>query len=889
MPNSDQAWDVVLRNGSTLQIRRAVPADAPRIVRLYESLSPESAYLRFFSVPPKESAAIRALSRVDGVEHVALLAESRGQLVGVAEYFRDATERGRAEVAFAIIDALQGRGVGTRLLELLAEVARAAGIHRFVATVLAANLKMLDVFLDSGFEAERYLDQGGVHVSLNLAPGPSYQAQLARRGQQAAAASLHRFFEPRTVAVLGASRQPQQIGAQILKNLRNTGFNGELFPVNPNATEIDSLRCYSNIKDIHRDIDLAIIVVPAAAVSRAVDDCIEKGVRGILIISAGFAETGAEGRAREAALVEKVRSAGIRMIGPNCLGLLNTDPDISLNATFAPVFPPAGRVAFASQSGALGLSVLENARRLGLGISTFVAMGNKADISGNDLIQYWENDPRTDVILLYLESFGNARTFSRLARRVSRAKPIVAVKAGRSSVGARAASSHTGALAASDAAVDGLFHQAGIVRARSLSELFDLATLFAHQPVPAGRRVAVLTNAGGPGILAADACEAERLELPSLSAPTVAALRALLPAAASVANPVDMLAAAGPEQYREAMKRLLADPQIDSLLVIYVPPLVTEPTEVAAAIADGARAAGAKPVLASFMTADGPPPSLAQVPCYPFPEPAVVALSRAATYGAWRRRPAEEPPCFTDIDGARVRGIVDGALGRGGGWLTPLEAQALVEAAGIRVARARFAVGADAAVAAARAIGFPVAIKAAGPSIVHKTEVGGVKLGLTDEASVHRACLDLEERLGSRLSGVLVQEMVEGGVEIMAGALDDPTFGPLIAYGSGGTVLELLGDVAFRLQPLTDGDAREMLESVRGTALLRGYRGAPPADEAAVRAALLRLSALVELAPEIRELDANPIRVFPSGLRAVDVRVRIERPMPKPPSRRIQY
>ncbi|HKP87108.1 MAG TPA: acetate--CoA ligase family protein, partial [Blastocatellia bacterium] len=648
-------------------------------------------------------------------------------------------------------------------------------------------------------------------------------------------------------------------------------------------------RAYPRITDIPDDVDLAIIVVPADRVESTVDDCIAKGVRGIIVIAAGFAETGAEGRAKEAAILEKVRRAGVRMIGPNCMGVINTDPAVALNGTFSPVYPPEGRVAMSTQSGALGLAILDYAQQLNLGISTFVSVGNKADVSSNDLIQYWAEDPRTDVILLYLESFGNPRNFSRIAKRIARTKPIVVVKSGRSLAGARAASSHTGALGATDSVVSALFRQAGIIRTDTLEELFDVANLLAHQPVPAGRRVAILTNAGGPGILAADACESRGLELPTLADETVAELRSFLPPTASVANPVNMIACSSPEHFERASRALLADERVDSLIVIFIPPLVTDTEAVAAAIVAGTKDAGGKPVLANFMSAKGTPEILARIPSYMFPEAAASALAKVTAYGEWRRRPLEDVPVFDDIRVDDARAIVERALARGGGWLSHAEAHELFSAAGIPVARSRFVSDPEAAVKAAKEIGFPVALKAAGPTILHRTEVGGVMLNLADEAAVRGAYQDMLERIGDDLTGVIAQEMVAGGVEVVIGATLDATFGPLVLYGSGGILVELMNDVAFRINPLTRTDVEEMMSEVKGTALLRGYRGSRPADERALAEIILRVSALLEVCPQIHEVDANPVKVLREGAIVLDARVRVD-PLPEPvPTRRIAY
>jgi acyl-CoA synthetase (NDP forming) len=571
------------------------------------------------------------------------------------------------------------------------------------------------------------------------------------------------------------------------------------------------------------------------------------------------------------------------------MGLLNTDPRIRLNATFSPVYPPAGGVAMSTQSGALGLAILDYARRLNIGISSFVSVGNKVDVSGNDLIQYWAEDPRTTVILLYLESFGNPKTFGEIARRVSRMKPVAAVKAGRSSAGARAASSHTGGLATNDAVVDALFHHAGIMRTNTLEELFDVAALLANQPIPRGRRVAILTNAGGPGILAADACEANGLAIVPLSARTRAALSAFLPAAASVANPVDMLASAPAEHYGRALETLLQDEQVDSVMTIFIPPLVTDPDAVAAAVSGAAAHAGDKTVLGIFMRADGAPRGLSPVPCYAFPESAAAALARVTTYGEWRRKPAGSLPVLQQFDADAAKRIVAGALQRGGGWLAPSEVQELLRAIHVQTAPVELVSTVEDAVAAAVRLGLPVALKAVGPTMLHKTERQAVRLNLVNEQSVRETAHDFERRFHGELAGLLVQRMVGGGVEMLVGALHDPTFGPLVACGSGGVLVDLLGDTAFRLHPITGEDAAEMVGELRGVRLLRGYRGAPPADERALRDVLLRVSALLTHCPEIHELDMNPVKVLESGACVLDARVRVEPAAAPLRTRRVEY
>ena len=505
-------------------------------------------------------------ARRDG--EVILVGEVGGRIEGVAGFHPVPSRPGHADVAVVVASPLQGRGIATRLVEILAGVARDEGLTTFEGRVPADNDRLIDVFESSGFAIEKRREGELLTLSMSIAETPDFLERSAARAQEAASASLRAFFSPASIAVVGASRDRGKIGSEILHNVVEAGFAGPIYPIHPGGGEIAGRRAYARLQDTPGDVDLVVVVVPAAVVPTVIADGLAKGVKAFVVISAGFSEAGGDGRARESAMLEAVREAGVRLVGPNCMGLLNTDPGVRLNATFSPVYPPAGRVAMSTQSGALGLAILDYASRLNIGISTFVSVGNKADISSNDLIQYWADDPNTEVILLYLESFGNPRKFSEIARRVSRHKPIVAVKSGRSRAGARAASSHTGALASSDAIVDALFQQAGVIRTNTLEELFDVAALVAHQPIPSGRRVAILTNAGGPGILAADACEVRGLELPPLSEGTVATLRSFLPAAASVGNPVDMIASASAADYGRALAALLEDDRVDSVLVI---------------------------------------------------------------------------------------------------------------------------------------------------------------------------------------------------------------------------------------------------------------------------------------------------------------------------------
>ncbi|HEX2832842.1 MAG TPA: GNAT family N-acetyltransferase [Thermoanaerobaculia bacterium] len=879
--------DVVLRNGRTLHIRPIRPADRETLLEFYRGLSRDSLYMRFFDMRTPDAALQDSPTDVDYESDFGIVSELGGELAGIAHYFRSPHKPNSAEVAFAIADRAQGCGIGTRLLEKLVEIARTKQIEVFRAEVLPENQKMLDVFLLSGFKVTSRTAEGAVLVSFPIAHTAEFAEAAAERSQKAAYASMRSIFAPRSIAVVGASRRTGQLGREILHNLAGTRFTGALFAVNPRVDEIDGIPSFPTLTAIPDAVDLAIVVVPRDAVEAVIDDCVAKGVGAVVVITAGFGETGEEGRALEKKLLQKVRAAGIRMVGPNCMGVLNTDPQVRMHGTFSGVFPPAGNIAMSSQSGALGLAILEHAKLLNLGFSTFISVGNKADVSGNDLIQYWAEDPNTEVMLLYLESFGNPKKFGDIARRVGRKKPIVAVKAGRSTAGARAASSHTGALATSDAIVDDLFRQSGIIRTQTLEELFDIAALLANQPLPLGRRVGIVTNAGGPGILASDACEASGLEIPQLSEETKTKLRAYLPPAASVGNPVDMIASASADDYRRSIDILLEDSAIDAVLVIYIPVLPTDAELVSAAIREcGARANG-KTVLATFMSAHGTPSALAPVPSYRFPERAVTALARATKYAEWRRRPVGRVLQFEDFDRAVLRAIIERRCAKGGGWLDALDVQSLLLAANVPTAMMAAVTNVYDAVSSAMKMGFPVALKAEGP--LHKTEAGGVKLGLQDEREVREAYTEMTGRLGEQMTGAIVQQMIPGGVEVMVGAVADPLFGHVVVYGAGGTFVELLSDVAFRIHPLDDQDLDDMVREVRWSRLLAGFRGAPPCDVAALKDVLMRLSALLTLCPEIREIDVNPLKVLTTGAVAVDTRIRVAAIEPAAPTRRISY
>jgi acetate---CoA ligase (ADP-forming) len=860
--------DVVLRDGSTMRLRPPRREDAPLLLAFFGDLSDRSLYFRFHGHPSVDAHLVDPVVEPDWVERGALVGTKDDRVVAVANYVRLRDAR-TAEVAFAVADELQGRGIATRLLEQLADAAASTGIEEFVAEVMADNTPMLRVFSDAGFETKRETVSGISEVRLSLGRTEALRLRIDERDHIGVVGSLRPFFEPRTVAVVGASPRPGSIGGELFRNVVRGEFRGAAFPVNRSGDSVAGVRAYPSVAEIGESIDLAVVCLPGAAVLAAAEDALTAGVPALCVISAGFAEIGPEGEAREEQLLELVRSRGARLLGPNCLGIAVAEP--RLNATFGPRALPPGKVGFSSQSGALGLAVLERAAERRLGLSAFVSIGNKADISSNDLLEYWEDDPHTDVVLLYLESFGNPRKFARVARRVARTKPIVAMKAGRTAAGARAASSHTAALAGSEAAVDALFQQAGVLRVDTLEELLDFSGLLASQPLPRGRNVGVLTNAGGLGILCADACDAAGLALPPLADSTVSELLGLLPAEASVSNPVDMLGSAVGSTYQKAIPMLLKDPGLDALIVLFVPPVVAGAEEVAEAIARATEQAETvdKPVLACVISAAGTPEGLLSAPvsAFAYPESAARALGRAADRAEWLRRPQGRGVELDGIDVDRARSGLRNDAER---WLDSEEARELLDAYGIPLVAERTAASVDDAIAAADELGFPVVLKTALAG-VHKTERGGVALDLRDAQAVRTAA----ERIGPPF---LLQPLVSGGVELLIGAVQDPVFGPLVALGPGGTLAELIGEASFRLAPLTDVDAEELVTQGKVGVLLAGYRGAPPADLGRVSDVVLRVARLVDDLPEVAELDLNPVIAGSYGCVAVDARIRVAAP-----------
>jgi len=692
---------------------------------------------------------------------------------------------------------------------------------------------------------------------------------------------LDPIFNPKSVAVIGASRHKGKVGYAILRNLIVNEYQGVIYPVNPNAHSVHSIKAYPSVLDIPGTVDLAIITVPADAAIEAAEQCARKGVQGLVVITAGFREIGGVGEERERKLKEIVRSHGMTMVGPNCMGVINTNPDVQLDATFAPTPPPRGRLSFMSQSGALGVAILDHAKSLNLGFAKFVSLGNKTDVSGNDLLTSWENDADTHVILMYLENFGNPRNFARLARRIYRKKPVIAVKSGRTEAGGRATVSHTGSLGGSDVAAEAVFQQTGVIRAYSIDELFDYAMAFTRIRPPTGKRVAIVTDAGGPAIMATDALIEHGLEMATLAPKTVASIAAWAPKEASLHNPVDLIASAGATEYQKGVEAVLADDNVDAVIAIYVPPVVAHEVDVARAIWQAGKTS-TKPLLCTFLGRSEESPGFVElvqhdVPSYLYPEAAARTLAALYRYHEYvTRKDGEFPDLAVDAPGAAK--ILDTAKASKKNRLTELEALDLLAAYGFSTAKTRLVSDAGEAEAAAKAIGFPVVLKAVGETLVHKTEQKAVAVDLRDEEDLSAELSKMEKRLakaGVRVDGYLVQEYVKGGKETILGMTRDKVFGPLLAFGLGGVYVEYLKDVAFGLAPITDEDAKRMVRSIKTFPLLAGVRGEKPSDVAALEEALLRLSQLAHDFEDLKEIDLNPVIALEKGkgCRVVDARI----------------
>jgi acyl-CoA synthetase (NDP forming)/GNAT superfamily N-acetyltransferase len=905
------AWeaDVVVSDGGVVHLRPIRPEDADALVAFHGKLSDRTRYLRYFGAYPRISE--RDLHRFTHVDHhnrVALVAVLGDDVIGVGRYDRlgdtpggshDGGEGGPdAEVAFVIADAHQGRGIGSILLEHLAAAARERGIKRFVAEVLAENSRMVRVFTDAGYSAQYEYDSGVVQLTFPIAPTEQSRGVALERERRAEGRSIERMLTPASVAVIGASTDPKKIGHVVFANLMAYGFAGPVYPVHPEARHVGGVRAYPTVLDVPDQVDLAVVAVPAAGVIDVVDQCGRKGVRGVVVVSGGFSERdqvdsmdgaadGATGHGRgsgrelERALVAVAHAHGMRVVGPNCLGVVNADPTVRLNATIAPQAPGRGRVGFFCQSGALGVAILAAAKRWGLGLSTFVSAGNRADVSGNDLLQYWERDPATDVVLLYLESFGNPRKFARLARRVARTKPVVAVKTGRYAAATPALAAR--AVPVPEERVQALFEESGVIRVDTLTELFDVAQLLAYQPLPPGSRAATVTNSSALGVLVADACAAAGLD-----------------AVATVDVGPDADVSAFTAGVQEAIGRA------DAVVAVFAPALATTGDEYARALAEVA-ATSRVPVLTTFLGTEGVPAPLRRrapgddgrisealpgsVPSYPTPERAVRALAAAARYAAWRRRPTGSFPELDGIDPATARAVVERALADApaGRQLTAEESARLLAAYGLPLVERRVVSGPDEAAAAAEQLGYPVAVKATAPSLRHRQDLGAARLDLADGAAVRSAVTALAE-LTEVEAPVVVQRMATPGVPTVVQVLDDPTFGALVSFGVGGLATELLGDRAYAPVPLSDLDAAELVTAPRAAPLLSGYRGSEPVDTAALEDLLLRVSRLAEDLPEVLALELNPVLVARHGLAVLTAAVTVGPPTARvdPGPRRLQ-
>jgi acetate---CoA ligase (ADP-forming) len=881
--------DVVLRDGSIVHVRPVHLNDRALLAGFIESLTTETADLRFLRTSKSEEM-VKELIPTSG--QFALLALRDEKVIGHAIY--TVTSPGKAEHALVVTDAYQGRGLGTILLGQLAQAAIMVGISEFEAHVSPEHAPILRVVSELGFPTILKSEPGSIHVTFPASLLPEALARFEQREADAATAAMEKFFYPRGIAVIGASRERGGISGELFRNILEAGFQGPVYPVNAKSDVVQSVVAYRSILDCPGPVDLAFIVVPTQFVLPVVRECAQKGVSALVVISAGFAEVNQTGALLQQKLVEICRESGMRLIGPNCMGIINTDPKVSLNGQFAPFKPISGKIGFLSQSGALGIAIIDYASRLGLGMSTFVSVGNKADISGNDLIQYWESDENTDLILLYLESFGNPRKFTRIARKAGRKKPIIAVKGGRSTAGFRATQSHTGALiAASDVTVDALFRQAGVIRTDTLAEMFDVATLLTTQPVPKGDRVGIITNAGGAGILAADACEALGLQVPELSPEAQASLKSFLSSAAGVRNPVDMVASASPADYGHAIRAVAGDPNIEAIIVNFIPPIAVHPEEIAGEILKVAsELKGSIPILSTFMAYHGVSEILSdgqsRIPSYPFPEAAAGALARAVQYGKWLAKPEGCEPVFPDIRREDAVAIVAQALREGEHWLTSDEIEDLFGCYGIPLVKTLRVETPEGAGQVAEQLGGQIALKADASGLLHKTEAGAVHLALSGRKETKQAAEEMLKKLetaGLKNIGFIIQPMVPSGIEMIVGVTHDPVFGPIMVCGAGGVFVELLKDVAVRITPLTDQVASEMIRSLKTYPLLTGYRGGPRYHVKALEQVVLRVSALVENIPEISELDLNPVIVLPEGkgVSVVDARVRVAEALPPLP------
>jgi len=838
----------LLTDGSAVTVRELGAEDVSALLALHRSLPVEDRYLRFFSTSPRQlEDFVERMVSPDAPKHVVLGAFRGDRLLGAASYVvvRDTDF---AEVALVVSHAEQAHGLGTLLLEHLASLARARGVRRFTAEVLTINGRMLRVFTDMGFVTGIVPDGEVMYVEILLEPGDRYLDAVSERESVADVASLTHVLRPGSIAVVGAGRSPSSVGHAVLRNLAEGDFTGDLYAVNPHAKSVAGVDCYASIEELPEAPELAVLCVPARAVPAVAEACGRRGVRALVVISSGVEST---------ALRNAVRAHGMRLVGPNCLGVSASSSAVRMNATFSAHATLAGDIGLVTQSGGVAIAVQEELRRLGLGLSNLVSTGDKLDISSNDLLMWWSQDPGTRFAVLYLESFGNPRKFARLARRIARQKPVLAIRAATSEAGQRAAASHTASTATPSVVRDALFHQAGVIAVNSVPELTDVLMALSWQPLPRGRSVAVLSNAGGLGVLAADACVREGLRMAELSVGTVQALSTVLPTTASGCNPVDTTAVVDEQTFARCLDVIAADPAVDAVITVTVPTALGDPTGGVHPFAD-------KPVLA---VRTGQTERLAgEVPCYAEPARAAAALSRLVERAEWLARPSEfVRPTGIDLDAARR--VV---TGRADGWLTPDETVLLLKAFGLPVLGGTLVTTEEHAIAAQHAYDVPVALKAVADDLLHKSKGGGVELGLGDAGAVAEAFRAFQDRFGDRLRGVFVQPMAARGRELLVGIATDEKFGPLVVTGLGGVDTDVIDDRAAALAPLSTTDADDLVHGFRAAG-----RVLTEADAVAVRDVLLRVAELAGALPEVAELDINPLVVAETGCLAVDARVRI--------------
>jgi len=867
--------DALLMDGRIVHVRPVFEGDREALSALYTRASPRSRYLRFFSAGVSVDREVQRLV-TPGDDHVALVAEHDGLAVGVAS--SEMLSGAQAEIAILVDDDWQGEGIGSLLIEHLAAVARRAGIQELVGDVLASNVTMLrtSASLAPGIARQHGEDPSVVRIHIPTQPDERALAAAGVRDRTAEHNSLRPLLAPTSLAVIGVSRSRSGVGYEILHGVLAGGFTGRTYPVNPHAKTIDGLDCYPSVGAIPERVDLAIVAVPASSVPQIIEECGAAHVGAAVVLSAGFGETGPSDAPTESRLLASARRHDIRVVGPNCIGLINTDPFVRLNATFGPDAPTPGHLAVATQSGAVGVAILDSAERSGVGISTFVSLGNKVDVSTNDLLSYWYDDLSTQAVALYVESFGNPRRFTWLARALSTRKPILAVKSGRSTAGRRAGTSHTAAAAAPDVAVDTLFRQAGVLRMDTLGELLDAARLLTEQPLPAGDRVAIVGNAGGLNVLAADAAEAAGLQVVELSAALQQQFADFAPHLAGVSNPVDLGADASPVTIGRAICALGSSGQADALVVTLVATRTNDLPGALAALAEAADDQPHLPIVAVVVGGDSPLKlGRRNLPVYELPEDAVRSLGHACRYARWRRQPAGGQPVIPGVDRRAAQRIVAAALADGAGWQPVAVTHALMACYGIPLLETRLATSVESAEETARDLGFPIVMKATRPGLVHKGELGGVQLGLSNESAVRQAYLAIAGSLDEAEPTLALQPVVQTGVELVVGVAHDALFGSLVMVGLGGVHTDLLGDRSFRSLPMTDRDAATMWRELRAAPLLTGYRGTPAMDTDALEQLLLRVAELAEDFPEVSELDLNPVVAVPDGVTALDVKLKL--------------